>query len=99
MAYEVRLSPLAVRNLVQIYRAIEAGTSHPAAEWYLGLRDAVCSLEDLPLRGRIAPDKPAFHQILYGNKPHFYRILYTIDEAAKVVNIAQIRHGARKPMS
>jgi toxin ParE1/3/4 len=98
MAYEVRLSPLAIRNLVQIYKAIEADTSGPAAEWYLGLREAVFSLETLPMRGTVATDKPIFRQLLYGNKPHFYRILYTIDEAAKVVNLAQIRHGARKPL-
>ena len=96
MAYAVRLSPLAVRNLVEIYKVTEAETSRPAAEWYLGLREAVLSLEDLPLRGRIAPDKPALRQILYGNKPHLYRVLYTINEAARVVNVAQIRHGARE---
>jgi toxin ParE1/3/4 len=87
-----------VKDLIKIYEAKEAATSRPAADWYLGLRDAVFALEHIPTRGTIAPDKPTLLQVLYGNRPHLYRILYKIDEANKVVNVAQIRHGARKPL-
>jgi mRNA-degrading endonuclease RelE of RelBE toxin-antitoxin system len=33
--------------------------------------------------------------LLYGNKPHIYRILYSVSENPKVINVVQIRHGAR----
>ena len=59
MAYEVSLSRRATKDLLRIYADTHAATDRPAAEWYLGLRDTIFSLEDLPTRGTIAPDKVA----------------------------------------
>jgi mRNA-degrading endonuclease RelE of RelBE toxin-antitoxin system len=32
--------------------------------------------------------------LLYGNKPHVYRVIYQIDERKKLVQVLTIRHGA-----
>ncbi len=32
--------------------------------------------------------------MLYGAKPHVYRVLYEVDEPHKVVSVLTIRHGA-----
>jgi hypothetical protein len=34
-------------------------------------------------------------QLLYGRKPHVYRVLFTIE--GDVVRVLHIRHGRRKP--
>jgi toxin ParE1/3/4 len=98
MAYEVRLATRAINDLRYIYRTIEAGTSQAAGLWFRGLESAIFSLETPPARGAVAPERPHLRHLLYGNKPHVYRILYTISQNPQVINIAQIRHGARQPL-
>ena len=98
MTYEVRLAPQAIRDLRTLYREKQAETSHHAAAWFLGLREAVFSLESLPDRCPFTSENRSLRHLLYGNKPHVYRIIFSIDEAARTVNVAQIRHGARKPL-
>jgi toxin ParE1/3/4 len=99
MAYEVRLARRAVRDLHLIYRHIQAESSDAAHAWFLGLEAMVLSLEKQPARGAVTRDRPSVRHLLYGNKPHTYRILYTIDEKRNTVNVAHIRHGARRPLS
>lgn len=45
--------------------------------------------------GAVTPEDPSHRQLVYGNKPHLYRILYIIDDASKLIAILQIRHGRR----
>jgi toxin ParE1/3/4 len=61
------------------------------------LRGRGVCLANLPRRCPVAPEskragEPLRH-LLYGNKPHVYRVIYEIDELDKVV-YAPIRHGA-----
>jgi mRNA-degrading endonuclease RelE of RelBE toxin-antitoxin system len=98
MTYEVRLSPQAVSDLRHLYEEKQVETSHHAAVWFIGLETAVFSLESMPRRGVAAPEDQSLHHLLYGKKPHVYRIIYSIDEPLRRVNVAQIRHGAREPL-
>ncbi len=38
--------------------------------------------------------KHPVRHLLYGTKPHVYRILYEVDQADKAVRVLTIRHGA-----
>jgi plasmid stabilization system protein ParE len=98
MAYEVRLAKRAINDLRHIYKTIEADTSRAADGWFRGLESAIFTLETHPARGAVPPERPHLRHLLYGNKPHVYRILYSIDENRKIVYVAQIRHGARQPL-
>ena len=98
MAYEVRLARRALSDLRHIYRFIQADTSSAADEWFRGLEATIFSLETDPTRGPLVRERPNLRHLLYGNKPHIYRIIYSISEAAQIVNIAQIRHGARRSL-
>jgi plasmid stabilization system protein ParE len=68
--------------------------------WFIALDDAIASLATFPERFPIAPENVSFpfevRQLLYGRKPHVYRILFTID--GDTVNVLHIRHGRRKPL-
>ena len=92
-----RLTRRAIRDLRHIYQFIRAETSATAHDWFRGLEAEILSLETLPARGSLARERPKLRH-LYGTKPHIYRILYATDERAQVVNVVQIRHGARRPL-
>ena len=68
--------------------------------WFLALQEAIASLAEFPERCPLAPEKAAFpfevRHLLYGRKPHVYRILFTIEE--QTVYVLHIRHGRRQPL-
>jgi mRNA-degrading endonuclease RelE of RelBE toxin-antitoxin system len=47
--------------------------------------------------GAVTQEDKTVRQVVYGNKPHFYRILYDIDDADSRVDILSIWHGKRPP--
>ncbi len=53
----------------------------------------------MPRRGVRTPEDVSLRHFLYGTKPYVYRIIYSIDEQSRQVNVAQIRHGAREPLA
>jgi plasmid stabilization system protein ParE len=67
---------------------------------FLALQDAIASLAEFPARCSLAPENPGFpfevRHLLYGQSPHVYRILFTIED--KTVYILHIRHGRRQPL-
>lgn len=95
MPYRVKVSAQAARDLDRIYRFIEAETSHQAAAWFNGLHAVLASLSEMPQRSPVAPEDPTLRHLLYGNKPHIYRIIYAVDLSLQQVNIVHVRHHAR----
>jgi mRNA-degrading endonuclease RelE of RelBE toxin-antitoxin system len=45
------------------------------------------------------PEDGGLRQLLYGRRPHVYRIIYEIDEGNRIVSVLHIRHGARDVMT
>ena len=95
MTYRVKLMPRAERDLTGIFRTIGASSSGAARNWYLGLRETVRSLRDKPHRCPVTPEDERLRHLLYGNKPHIYRVIYRVVEKQREVEILHIRHGAR----
>lgn len=98
MAYHVNVSRRALRDLDHIYQRIEAEVSHQAAEWFAGLEEAIYGLEQHPKRAPTIPEDSKLRHLLYGKKPHVYRIIYEVAERARRVDVLHIRHGARDRM-
>jgi plasmid stabilization system protein ParE len=98
MVYRVELSRRAELDLQRIFGFINAGKSIGAARWFFGLQDRIQSLSTLVNRGMVTDYDPSLHYLLYGNKPHVYRILYRLDDRSGSIRIVHIRHGARKPI-
>jgi plasmid stabilization system protein ParE len=103
MTYRVEVTARAARDPGNIYERINAEESVAAAKWFDGLEKAIYVLGELPRRCPMAPEskrtKRSLRHLLYGNKPHIYRVIYEIDEKARVVWVITIRHGAREPLS
>jgi plasmid stabilization system protein ParE len=98
MTYQIRLTRRALRDLSDIYRQIQADVSSQSSNWFNGLEEAIYSLEQHPNRSPTIPEDGRLRHLLYGKKPHVYRIIYEVKEQTAIVNVLHIRHGARKKM-
>ena len=102
MGYGVELTVRAARDLEILYLEKNAAESLDAARWYNGLEQAVSTLETRPARCQIAPEarklKRQVRHLLYGAKPHVYRIIFEVDERRHKVWVLTIRHGARRSL-
>jgi toxin ParE1/3/4 len=96
MAYRVEVSRRAQRDFITIFDTINAEQSPASARWFVGLEDAVMGLAAAPRSGSPTHENPVLRHLIHGNKPHFYRIIYKINDADQVVTIMQIRHGRRQ---
>ncbi len=98
MAYLVKITPRAERDFASLYQEINAVESEAALKWYRGLKEAVLSLEEHPNRCPVTPENQRLRHLLYGNKPHIYRVIYRVMERQKRVEVLHIRHGARQKL-
>jgi len=102
MAYRVELTARAVHDLEILYLEKNAAESSDAARWYNGLEQALYTLETNPNRCPSAPEarkvKRQLRHLLYGAKPHVYRVIFEVDARRHTAWVLTIRHGARKPL-
>ena len=98
MQYRVSLAARAVKDLDSIFQFIQAEQSEMAATWFNGLQQAIRSLSSLPHRAPATSESSSLRHLLYGSKPHVYRVIYFTDDTKKTVTVLTIRHGARKPL-
>ena len=96
MAYLVRLADRALRDLESIFSRTHAESNDQAFAWFGGLAKAIFSLERFPNRGAVARERRTHRQLLFGRKPHVYRIIYCVDEKNRTVSVVHIRHCAMK---
>jgi len=96
MAYLIKLTARAERDLARLYMEINAEHSDTAHKWYREFKDVILSLEEQPHRCPVTPESGKFRHLMYGNKPHIYRAIYRVLEKQKQVEVLHIRHGARR---
>lgn len=99
MIFRVEVTARAIRDLRHLYQAIAAGQLPAAGRWFNGLEVKITSLDHHPARGLPVPEDASLRQLLYGRRPHVYRIIYEIDARNRVVHVLHIRHGARDAMA
>jgi toxin ParE1/3/4 len=52
--------------------------------------------EDHPNRCAVTRKKDELRHLLYGYKPHIYRLIFRVLERQKLVEVLHVRHGARR---
>jgi toxin ParE1/3/4 len=87
--------PRAQRDLADIYFWIGAKSSDTTRAWYFGLKDSIRTLRNAPGRCPVTLENKSLRHLLYGHKPHFYRIIYRMVVKQQLVDVLHIRHGAR----
>jgi plasmid stabilization system protein ParE len=79
---------------------LSQGAGETGIRWFLTLEEEIASLATFPERAPLAPESARFpfevRQLLYGRKPHVYRILYSIE--GETVRVLHIRHARRRPI-
>jgi plasmid stabilization system protein ParE len=95
MAYRVSFARRAVRDLDRLYDSINAAESDAAVRWFLKLQETIGLLASSPHMGALTHKDASRRQLVYGNKPHLYRVIYKLDDDASIVIVLQIRHGKR----
>ncbi len=96
MAYLVNLTSRAERDLSRLFDDINARNSATAVNWYRGLKEAILTLNQQPNRCAVTPENRKLKHLLYGNKPHVYRVIYQVLDKQKRVDVLHVRHGARR---
>jgi plasmid stabilization system protein ParE len=96
MAYLVKITIRAERDLAHLFEEIDAKYSDAALGWYRGLKDAILSLEEKPNRCPVTRKKDELRHLLYGHKPNIYRVIFRVVERRKWVEVLHIRHGSRR---
>ena len=96
MAYLVKLMPRAQRDLALLFDYGYAEESAAALRWYQALKREILTLEETPNRCPVAPESKKLRHLLYGRKPHVYRVIDRVLEQRKCVEVLHIRHGARR---
>lgn len=98
--FKVEIGPAALSDIEQICLWLQGqpATSASADAWFIGISEAILSLETMPRRYPLAPEaktmKREIHQRLYGKGALCYRLLFVVygDQA---VHVLRIRHAAR----
>ena len=98
MAFRVKLTANARQESREILKWLrEQYAGEAGLRWFAGLKSAIASLREFPARCALAPESEVFpvevRQLIYGRKPHQYRILFNVE--ADVVWVLHIRHGRR----
>jgi toxin ParE1/3/4 len=96
MEFLVELTSRAERDLAAIYEYVHAESSDQAFKWFNSLEAMILSLARQPERGKRTRENSEQRHLLYGNKPHIYRVIYRVRNRARKVQILHIRHGARQ---
>lgn len=93
MAYKLIWSPVSGDDLRDIVRFIASDNSERAESFAYELMAQTDMLQDHPEIGRSVPEhrNAAVREIIF--RP--YRIVYRVDHARKVVEIARVWHAAR----
>ena len=99
MAWRVELTERFLSDLDLLYGYIGAAESDGAARWIDKLQETLALLATAPHIGKPLRNDLTARELIYGNKPHLYRIVYECDEAAQTIYINFIPHGRRLPPS
>jgi plasmid stabilization system protein ParE len=102
MAFEIVYSLEAERDLdVILTWLLEEGSGETGLRWFQRLQDAISTLRELPHRCPLARENASvpfeMRQLVYGRKPHVYRVLFTIDD--NTIYIVHVRGPKQKTVS
>ncbi|RYG67880.1 type II toxin-antitoxin system RelE/ParE family toxin [bacterium] len=103
MAYKVVIQPQAESNIAEAFSHIAVYSPRSAQRWFIQVKNAIQSLDEMPKRCPIAPEARdldfELRHLLHRHFPSVYRIVFRIFEEAGEVHILAVRHGAREPFS
>src|ERR1700738_2511778 len=105
MAFRVEIAPRALLDIEGAYFYIRKKSPDRAARWFIGILDAIYSLEKMPSRCAIASESEAIGQeirlLLHGKSHQAYKIFFSThpnESRRQTVRVFHVRHGAQKAL-
>src|SRR5258708_1493281 len=98
MAFLVNITSRAERGIAHLYSEINTEHSGAALKWYRGLKEAILSLQERPIRYPITRKRDHLRHLLYGHKFHVYRVIFRVLPKQKQVEVLHIRHAASRKL-
>lgn len=98
MKYAVSSTHEADANIEEAFRYIYERSPLSATRWLRGIYQAIDTLEILPRRCAVAPESEILGEELRHYIYKLHRIIFRIEEKAKIVRIVHVRHSARLPL-
>ncbi len=100
MTFRVEITHAAEQDLESILAwLLSEQAGDVGVDWFGALDEAIATLAKFPERCSLAPESRLFpfevRQLLYGSRPHLYRILFTVVD--RTVYVLHVRHGRRQP--
>lgn len=101
MKHHVRVGASAKREIAEAYQwLLDNAPRVHAVAWLDGLQAAVRGLDTMPNRHGLAREAKAgridVRQLLYGKRPHVYRVLFIV--SGDTVHVLHVRHAARNQL-
>jgi plasmid stabilization system protein ParE len=98
MTFRVETTEQAERDTLNILDwLISEQAGQAGLRWFEGLEHAIASLAQMPMRCSVVPEQNLFpfevRHLLYGRKPHIYRVVFTIEN--QTVYVLHVWHGRR----
>jgi plasmid stabilization system protein ParE len=97
MTYDVVIQPPAKLDIDAAYQFIFSRSEQSANKWFVGLFKSIESLSKIPSRCGLARESGEFsepiRQLLYGRRPHLYRVIFIVRN--REVRVLRVLHGAR----
>ncbi|TVR07928.1 MAG: type II toxin-antitoxin system RelE/ParE family toxin [Phormidium sp. GEM2.Bin31] len=100
MVFQVRLARIAEREIETSYEWLNQRNPQQADRWFRGLMNKLATLQNPPHRCALAVENSSFpeeiRQLLYGKRPHIYRVLFII--RSETVYVVHVRHSKQAPL-
>lgn len=98
MRYRVVFDREAEREAVEAALYIADDSPINAGRWYEGLEKAIQGLTQFPKRNAVAPESRYLGQELRHCIYYSHRIIYRIEETARIVRVLHIRNAAQRAL-
>lgn len=101
MGFRIEVTEPALTDAEEYVRFIRDKHQEPEAaeRWFHGLVEAIYSLEDLPERCALIPERAAFPVELRHLIYFSHRIIFRIDDADRCVVVYRVYHGAKRRLT
>jgi len=98
MEFRIDFTLLALQDLDDICSWAVSEAPSRGADWFFRLEEAILSLRTMPERYPVALEfarsTPSIRRMVYGSRPHGYKIYYRI--VGESVQVLHVRHGKRE---
>lgn len=98
MAFEVRLTAAAKRDIRDAMDFFQKRSPRIASKWFAGLFEALETLQEMPHRHAFVFEAAQLKRLLRGLPYYSHRVIYEVDESAQTVWILRIYHTSRAPL-